>query len=98
VYFVNSQSKFRAQVVVVNCVKPSIIRERVLLGDDGQGGGSCRRARFEFRDAGKGGTRGVFHGFNSRAGERSEGSFTLLHFTLLHLTRLYKLFSYAQGS
>ena len=70
----------------------------MLLGDDGQGGVSCGRARFEFRDTGKGGLVVAFHGFNSRAGERSGGSFTLLHFTLLHLTRLYKLFSYTQGS
>lgn len=98
VWNVNHQSKFRAQVVIVNRVKPSIIRERVLLGNDGQGGGSCGWARFEFRDTGKGGLVVVFHGFNSRAGERTRTTFTLLHFTLLHLTRLYKLFSYTQGS
>ena len=82
----------------MNGIVAGVIRERVLLGDDGQGGGSCRRARFKFRDAGKGGLVVVFHGFNSRAGERTGTTFTLLHFTLLHLTRLYKLFSYTQGS
>ena len=96
--YVNHQSKFRAQVVIMHRVEMRIIRERVLLRDDGQGMSSCGRARLKLRDTGKGGTRVVFHGFNSRAGERTRVAFTLLHFTLLHLTRLYKLFSYTQGS
>ena len=74
-----------------------IIRERVLLRDDGQGMGSCGRASGELCDTGKGGFDAVVHGFNSRAGERTRATFTLLHFTFLHLTRLYKLFSYTYG-
>ncbi len=41
VCFVNSQSKFRAQVVIMHRVEMRIIRERVLLRNDGQGMGSC---------------------------------------------------------